>query len=98
MSGEGLNRLAIYANFKNPHNQLIYEQNSFWIFVGIAILAPGFSSYSQKLPVAMIEVFGNRQVSTDSVLQKAGIHEGDTIAMFDFAKSKSYPGSNTYPQ
>jgi len=59
---------------------------AFWIFVSIAILAPGFSSYSQKLPVAMIEVFGNRQVSADAVLQKAGIHESDTIAMFDFGK------------
>jgi len=57
-----------------------------WAIISIAILVPGFSSYSQTLPITYIEVFGNRQVSADIVVQKAGIHEGDTIAMFDFGK------------
>ena len=52
--------------------------------ISIAILAPGFSSYSQSLPIAFIEVFGNRKVSANEVIQKAGIHEGDSISMAEF--------------
>ena len=55
-----------------------------WAIISIAILVPGFSSYSQTLPITYIEVFGNRQVSADIVVQKAGIHEGDTLTESNF--------------
>src|SRR6478736_6514457 len=61
------------------------------IIISITILGNGFSSYSQSLPIAFIEVFGNRKVSANEVIQKAGIHEGDTISLaeFDFEQSSN---------
>lgn len=54
------------------------------LIISIAVLGPGFSSYSQSLPIAFVEVFGNRKVSANEVIQKAGIHEGDTLTESNF--------------